>query len=65
MSIRLEKQGRLARIIFAKPPLNILDLDDLGQLELLDLNRTFLPKRSHGEGVMWINSIRNGIWPKA
>jgi cyclohexa-1,5-dienecarbonyl-CoA hydratase len=32
VTVRLETQGRLARIILAKPPLNILDLDDLGQL---------------------------------
>jgi cyclohexa-1,5-dienecarbonyl-CoA hydratase len=32
LTVRLEKQGRLARIILAKPPLNILDLDDLGEL---------------------------------
>jgi len=30
--IRLEREGRLARIVLAKPPLNILGLDDLGRL---------------------------------
>ena len=32
MSVRLESEGRLARIILDRPPLNILDLDHLEQL---------------------------------